>query len=252
MRSGILAMSLVLVAGCNSYSTGDAAGQDSATDGAVDDTSTVVDSGSDSGGDSGPACQPAAGDECKMFPLCGCKANQDCYPVAGHLACSPTGTGVRNSVCSSGTDCAPGLLCANGLCLKYCQDGNPNGQCAGVCYTASGAPYGKCFSLCDPLDPTSCQEGGTSGAPGSGTGQGCSALAFPSGSRFACGKAGTGQAGASCGTTTPCAPGFGCNGTQCVRYCDANAATPCPGGKQCILESPPQTFGSKTIGSCLL
>ncbi len=48
MRSGICAISLMLISGCNSYSTDGAAGDDAATDGAVDDTPTVDETGGDS------------------------------------------------------------------------------------------------------------------------------------------------------------------------------------------------------------
>ncbi len=267
MRSGIFAISVVLVAGCNSYSTGDTAGEDAATDGVVDDTTTVADSGGDTGvvTDSGtkpdtavpdtasPACNPApaAGDDCTLFPSCGCAAGNSCLPASGHMKCLPAGSGARNSRCSGDADCGLGMECAYGLCAPRCKDGAPGGSCTGVCLMSGTNPYGYCTPGCNPLQPTSCQEGGSSGIPGSGTGQACTALKVNGTTAFGCIRAGTGTSGASCAGGGPCGAGFICASVDAACHQLCGGTTTCPSGKQCILETN-WFYGSTAVGTCTL
>jgi len=218
-----VAIAFVLVAnGCEPNSA-TAAGSGGAAGGGGRDPS-VLDAG-------GPPPTPPDGEALCPSGICnyqsqsGCASTLACRPVIAEDSnvepgCVAAGDRLVGETCEAWTDCAPGLLCAEGTCRRLCCAGDwsvcgdeescirqvsvPVGEAtvqtgASLCYPVGG---------CDVLDPTSC---------GDDDGRTCQIV--DARGKVACAPEGVGQAGDFCSNGTPCIGGFACVAERCRRLC---------------------------------
>jgi hypothetical protein len=147
--------------------------------------------------------------------------------------------GICDLFCASDSDCTGGGICALQL---------SNGSGGAI------ADVLLCSNTCDLSTNSGCP-----------TGTACQISQEQSGQmRFFtfCDTAGTGTAGATCnGTTTLCAPTYGCFSTSstmmsCAQYCYVNASNACSGNpSNCSALTDMTTSGSitinnQTVGAC--
>ena len=258
----LIALSGLLVIGCDDGRDGEDAGTDSGlrlmdSGPGVDSGGGGVDSGPGGGTDSGPStgsCGPTGG-ACMVSDATSCGTGMACVLVGSSdtswmaqciasgvlgqdASCDPSmpsqcqegfqctgaaGAETCRAICCSNTDCPPGVICQ---------------QIAG----ADGAGFCRPSDACDITNPDSC-----------GSGQGCYPLGTEGDTQ--CLSAGTATEGMTCAALNACVAGHGCAGDPavCRAYCNPTSpscetgftcagltdggGTPIPGVGVCVPES---------------
>ncbi len=105
------------------------------------------------------------------------------------------------------------------------------------------APCGGELPTCDLLDPDGCAAG-----------KSCQFLLTDKDQGEAsahCFAAGRGEAGEACDGDNPCAPGLGCNGNSCAKYCcHIGSSADCSGSQRCLVRLTDQNGGLSDVGFC--
>jgi hypothetical protein len=224
-------------------------------------SSSGVGASTSSSSGSGGAC---AESPCKLAaPQCGCPAGQECNLNASNMrACIQAGTAGLNQLCSTATDCAPGLICLNAsptanACGQFCE---ADGECSGgLCIVSLSDGSGNtipnvtlCSTTCNPITNANCTIGGS----------GCKVGQEQTGAMrwfTSCYPAGNGGQGSPCSSSADCAPRTWCitsstQGNICSTYCNVNAPS-CPGGTSCSgvqdQNMNPIVVNGVTYGACL-
>lgn len=198
---------------------------------------------------------PAVGGTCNI-PACGCPAGQVCYPntKATGLTCVASTGLTDGTTCLGKTDvCAEGLGCFGGMCSPYCETVSdcPTVDGARACdqtYWDKDQPIdgvSVCSRVCDPVTPQKPR----SPLLACPVGFGCAAGDSNPGASDCIRQAGTLTAGATCSTTSDCAPGHYCStGSLCYKYCYTSAD--CPTGSSCGFFASPRYAGTAQVGAC--
>jgi hypothetical protein len=209
-----------------------------------------------------PGCDPAR-------PVCagGGTCQLNCTTMRNE--CTPGGTGAPGSSCQGNADCAPGSQCFDysqlgcnvKVCLRFC---DTDGDCGGAS-DAGGGPGSFCrepvscgaietaYHICSAdCDPT-----GTAAAAGrTGCPAGLACLLPSSMDRVACAcpePTRVNAEGASCTSTTQCAPGLICEQTcKAVCRCDEKNGA-CTAANDCVTAGTKCTplGGEVLYGVCL-
>jgi hypothetical protein len=260
--------------GGNDGPTGSSSSSSSSSSGSAGSGGAGGDGGSSSGGAGGASTSSTssassssssssgmcAETPCKLVaPQCGCASGESCTidgTASGTRLCVPAGSVAIGGQCMGGSTCAPGGFCIYAsatiaTCVEFCASDSdctaPGGLCAVTLNSSSGQipNVTLCSENCDPTTNVGCPV----------TGMACQVLQESTGlkrSYTRCGAAGTGTQGASCMSTSTCAPTYGCfsinsNPSTCVKYCKVGGAA-CPGTATC---SPVGTIGSTGYGICI-
>ena len=184
---------------------------------------------------------PAIGSDTPSGRVCrvgamGCDVlAQDCTPDMGtargcYLAgdgaggvttqCAPSGVTSEGGACTNVNDCAEGLTCQEGMCLRFCCMGATSDCDVGYRCIPFADPAGGTEPLvvgvCSP--PASCTV-----IPNSGCPDGNACLPDMDGT-LGCYRAGDAAEGETCGGTVGCQPGLGCFGPaggpfSCIAFC---------------------------------
>lgn len=212
-----VAGSVVPVSGCS----GGVETQDP-TDAGADGPDIILDGGGTipSPPDGASLCPQGA---CNYQTNTGCMPPQGCIPYPnGQGQAPPTcftlGQNAAGSACQSVDQCAPGTLCAGGVCRKLCCGGDWTGCSSGESCIQNlsisdgnggtiktGAMLCLPVNYCDALDPYN----------GCAPGTAC-LIVDPTGAT-ACFPEGAGTSGDPC----PCKGGFLCVSGECRRLCKA-------------------------------
>lgn len=197
---------------------------------------------------------PVVGGECNV-PACGCAGGKVCYPdtVATGLTCLASDGVLEGAECN-GKVCAEGAGCFGRLCRRYCQTASdcPVVDGARSCdptYWDSDQPIAGvsvCSRVCDPVSP----QNPRSPLLSCPVGFGCTSGDGTPGASDCIRQVGILTAGATCTTTSDCAPGYYCTtGNTCNKYCFSNAD--CPTGIPCnYFTTTPQYAGTVQVGYC--
>lgn len=222
---------------------------------------------------------------CDLLSGVGCADGQTCTPSGcSSLGVTAAMAGELHAPCSRDT-CAPGLTCADGRCLRWCEferDGTTGAytdrprtscgvgsRCAGAGYSGGEPPpegRGYCTQPCDPSE-----RGEAAGCPGDMT---CGLLFFndssvasgcyPPLARVSCATDPTAD---GC-RHRPCWMGYGCEqgidctpeltntsmgGRRCLGRCLDDAD--CGSDERCYLDAPARVFDDArspiVVGTCL-
>ncbi|NJK90306.1 MAG: hypothetical protein HC923_13580 [Myxococcales bacterium] len=209
--------------------------RDAGSDGSSGDDGGAGDSGGDVNDGGTAACDPLTGSGCPG-------PNQTCIVEFGpsqstEVSCREAISRVGfEAVCDLATqNCEAGLTCISfegtpgPACYRVCTEGGT--ACEGLSgasdsyFCESFGDFGFCAGLegCDPLDADSC--------PAT---QNCS---FAPNETFACGPAGTADAGMSC-ASSPCQKGLLCvdfgGGPECTEPCPVNSSGSCSNAGVCV------------------
>jgi hypothetical protein len=191
-------------------------------------------------GDSGFACDPI--DET------GCTGER-CGLVGGVPTCVASGgVGVVGTACRNEVECASGLSCQGGLCVRVCLVGD-DGFCGddlvcsrdGVAHQSfldSEQPLGLCTEACDPVADTGCPIDAT-----------C-AIGSASGDRWYtwCRVFTDVIEGRGCMNAIDCGAGLDCYGGSCRNFCHAGVDADCTGGFHC--DGSTTFAGGNDVGAC--
>jgi hypothetical protein len=198
--------------------------------GSPDGGGAADDPGQTGGGGAGEDCP---GVPCDLVAQCGCRDGEACDLAAGagsaeDTACRAAGSGTAADSCAAPEDCAPGYVCQEGQCWRWCAgdgDCGEEGHCLPAFSDAVGAR--TCTKPCKPESATA------SGCP---EGFGCRYyLRDPNGAEeydgdeyeyTDCSPAGSGTHGADCSGDgeAACAQGYGCYD---IAWTDGSTTTEC-------------------------
>lgn len=223
-------------------------------------SSSTTSSTSSSGGCSGSPCKLTS-------PQCGCSGGEACTVAGGAIGCGQAGTDGNGQACgSSASDlCQAGLTCVNassstGQCLKFCSSDAECQAPGGLCLLQLDDGSGNaipgvtmCTPNCNPLNNNGCPSGSACELRQESTGL--------MRQLTVCGEAGTKTQNQSCNANIEgdCAPTYTCidpgtGTTVCLKYCDANSLSGCPGSTSCYglqdQSSQPIMLGTVSIGVC--
>ncbi|MEZ4370004.1 MAG: hypothetical protein R3B07_04235 [Polyangiaceae bacterium] len=166
---------------------------------------------SGNGGSGGGTCDIPSGWACNVGDDCGCPSGQTCdlsASVAGECR-APGGGGPLADCGTNPAACGAGYGCVDSLCKRWCSMGGSEcGSKPCMEVNSGGTPVpglGVCAEQCSPTTP----------APGCGSGLGCEPTT--GGTATTCVPAGSSTS--SCFLGEACAPGYHCDGTNCVRWC---------------------------------
>ncbi len=88
---------------------------------------------------------------CNPLAPSACTPDEGCYAFGSRITspiCSPAGSGLQGSSCSTVLDCSPGTTCvgsSNGTCESYCNLDGGTPSCTGnTCKPAGALPFGFC------------------------------------------------------------------------------------------------------------
>jgi hypothetical protein len=239
-----------LVGGCQLISgLGDfapATSPASATSSGAGGGTSAAGAGGAGGGQCTPVCAPQGNNDCDSFPICNCLPGQNCIPTADltKLTCYDAGPKGLHDQCGSSGACAKGHVCANNVCIQYCDcdsDCTPVSSAA-VCRSGGVLGFGFCAANCDPLDPKAqCN------------GNGCDFIDLVT---TVCKGAGSGMGAGTCvgANKLNCAPGYKCIlNKDCMKFCRVtHALEDCPPGKDCVKFNEPFVHKGETYGVCAL
>jgi hypothetical protein len=210
----------------------------------------VIDAGSDGGVIPLQAsCDPLTPGSCPAGQRCGLR--QGGQPTCSYASADDRGVG---ELCN-GDDCGDGLTCvSDGTCASLCHTTDYTG-CARTesCNIPIDDTYSACSASCDLVTREGCPQGET-----------CGVFVDTSDAVYkGCNAAGTLTQGASCDSSSLCAPGYVCaywsappwtSGWECLQLCDTRGidGPPCPEGTTCSY--PPneiEPFGTiDQVGAC--
>jgi hypothetical protein len=221
-----------------------------------DASSTPVKDAGSSKPDAAPTCVTAPpSNSCGVAPQCGCAAGETCEIAdkkTGAVSCIAAGDRVLAAVCTTTSQCAPGLTCVFGACRPYCSTVNTacTGTGLGLCnqgYDTAGnaVPNGKiCTLTCEPRNP--------SAACGANTCVWDKNLGTTD-----CDMAGIRTARQPCKEYSDCAPGFQCAthpvvGMECERWCRVGHDDDCDALQTCkdVYDANGPKEGADKLGLC--
>ena len=100
---------------------------------------------------------------CRLAPVqCGCPTGEACYLSSTGAFCGSAGTIPEGGACTGAADCAPGMVCAGGLCYRTCDDETDcPGRGSDCILTATGDTDSVdiCSIPCEPVTGSGCPSG---------------------------------------------------------------------------------------------
>jgi hypothetical protein len=204
----------------------DAGGATDAED-AEDATDAAV---SDAGPDAAVGECPNAflpGASCDHLEQCGCAEDENCrFDGYDPPSCFPAGTTAEGEACEAPSECARGLICANDLCARMCDDDMDcyQGGCAqAVLDDVEVEGLGFCVDKCDPVLQSSCYVTPT---PAGNVCQPCGSTGncVPAADFASCVNTSSSvlqEPGAACTDRLQCFAGD-CNAGRCAPWCRRN------------------------------
>jgi hypothetical protein len=210
------------------------------------------------------AIDSEAGDSCSVTPNCGCSEGQTCRVNDDQtMSCSAVGAHSYMQWCSRQEQCAEGLSCISGLCRPLCEpDENECASGYGACVLTIKSETTETFTCsgdCDPVSPTSTEDGRVPCGVGGVCIPSWDITAYPHALCVSEDPNHTPRViGEVCSEDFDCASGLGCdaNGT-CQAWCRSDAD--CDGDERC--ETSASIYGlagrfglnaEDTVGLCQL
>ena len=217
-------------------------------------------------GEEGSGCIACPDNPCvPVLPQCGCPEGQACYVgLEAVRTCRTPGERGLGEVCTTLSDCLPGLLCLSihsgfpgpWQCYRPCLADRdcfdaPNDFCLIAIDTSA---YRACTTSCDPATLEGCNpdESVT-----------CLVEPYPPALdgfvRYCSGPAGPGTAGEPCANNSSCARGLRCTDPdgaagpeprQCLRWCHRDDPVSCGAGETCEASVPPVFLDTVEYGVC--